>query len=327
MIVSRTPYRVSFFGGGTDYPDWFNNHGGAVLATSIKQYCYIAVRQRKTHEDQTYKLAYSDLEQTENISEIQHPVIREAIKLLDIREPLEITVSADIRAGVGIGSSSTFTVGLLHALHVLNSKKPTRKQLAEEAIHIERDLLNEKGGFQDQIIASYGGLKHIKFSAKGHFEVENVNLSDQELEKFKNSILLVDVGGVRSSSLISKSYGFEEASRSLHFHSTNQICSKAAKMFDSHFNIEEFAESLREAWAHKCRFSDEIMNSDVETVFDKAFEAGALAGKLLGAGSAGIFMFVIPPDRQIDFIARSGFKRLIEFNIDQKGSEAFDLRI
>ena len=300
MIISKTPVRVSFFGGGTDYPDYFRAHGGCVLSTSIDKYIFITVQAANTFSEFKYRISYSKLENCQTIDEIEHPVIRAAIRHLNIPYGLEINIISDLPARTGIGSSSSFTVGLLHALYALTGKMVSKKQLAIEAIYLEQELLQERVGVQDQLAAAYGSFNHMLFT-EGSLQVNPVIVSKERKAMLESNLLMFYTGLSRYASVI-----LEEQIKKTQDKAINNELGDIKDMVDegldivcnSERDIDDFGRLLHKGWMKKKMLSSAISNNFLDDIYDRAMNTGAIGGKLLGAGGGGFFIFYVPPAKQ-----------------------------
>lgn len=321
MIISRTPFRISFFGGGTDYPTWFRQHGGAVLAATIDKYCYLTVRYLPPFFEHKYRVVYSKIEMGERIDEIGHPAVREILRYLDIERGVEVHHQGDLPARSGMGSSSAFAVGLLQSLYALLGKMPTKHQLALEAIHAEQNLLKETVGSQDQVSAAYGGLNHITFLPNGDFAVRPMTLPAARVRELESHLMLFYSGVKRTASDVAESYvaTLDEKRRQLRI--LRDLVEEGVSVLNSSRDIRGFGELLHEAWQVKRSLSEKVSNSMVEDIYSRSREAGALGGKLLGAGGGGFFLAFVPPDRQED--VRNALDTLIHvpFQFEYGGSQ------
>jgi D-glycero-alpha-D-manno-heptose-7-phosphate kinase len=298
MIISRTPFRISFFGGGTDYPAWYRKHGGAVLATTIDKYCYITCRNLPPFFEHRYCVIYSKMEYCQTVGEIAHPAVREVLRYLNYDRGVEIHHDGDLPARSGMGSSSAFTVGLLHALYALKGQIASKQQLANESIYIEQDLLRETVGSQDQVLAAYGGLNHISFLPNGEVSVKPVTIAPERMRELNSHLMLFYTGIKRTASNIAESYvnGIEERKRQLRL--MKELVEESVSILNSNQNITGFGELLHEAWQAKRSLSSSVSNPDVDELFDLAMSAGAIGGKLTGAGGGGFLLLFVPPERQ-----------------------------
>jgi len=299
MIISRTPFRVSFFGGGTDYPDWFHEHGGAVLATTIDKYCYISVRELPPFFDHRFRVVYSIVENVQEVADIAHPAVRAVLQRLQVDRGLEIHHDGDLPARSGLGSSSAFTVGLLRAIHALRGRHSSKEALASEAIHVEQCMLREPVGLQDQISAAYGGFNHIRFRPDGSYEVDPMILPRDRLEALQDHLLLVFTGISRLAPVVAQTVIDNLKNRTAELKAMQQMVDRAIELLASPAaDILEFGRLLDESWRLKRRLSDRVSNSEVDSLYETATRAGAIGGKLLGAGGGGfVLLFVRPEDR------------------------------
>jgi D-glycero-alpha-D-manno-heptose-7-phosphate kinase len=298
MIISRTPFRISFFGGGTDYPEWYSKHGGAVLATTIDKYCYINCRYLPPFFEHRYCIVYSKVEHCQTVDEIAHPAVREALRYLDIPRGVEIHHDADIPARSGVGSSSAFTVGLLNALHALKGQMVSKHRLAMESVHLEQDILKETVGSQDQVLAAYGGLNHIVFHQNGEISVTPITVGVDRIRELASHLMLFYTGIKRTASSIAESFvnGIDDRRRQLRV--MKDLVDESISIVSCDRDILEFGELLHEAWLAKRSLSVNISNSEVDAVYDAARSAGAIGGKLIGAGGGGFFLLFVPPSKQ-----------------------------
>ena len=298
MIISRTPFRISFFGGGTDYSVWYKEHGGAVLSTTIDKYSYLNCRYLPPFFGNKYKVVWSEIEVVNDVNEIKHPVVREVLKYLDISEGMEIHNSADLPAWSGMGSSSTFTVGLLNALHTLKGHLPSKRQLATEAIHVERNLLNESGGLQDQIAAAFGGFNKIVFGGKDEFEVIPLALQKQRIDSLQNHLMLFFTGVSRLGTKIAAEQIKNTPNKNVELQKMADLVKDAEKILYGQNGIEDFGHLLHETWQLKRSLTSSISSEGIDEIYETARKAGALGGKLLGAGGGGFMLFFVKPENQ-----------------------------
>jgi D-glycero-alpha-D-manno-heptose-7-phosphate kinase len=300
MIISKTPFRVSFFGGGTDYPDYFNEFGGSVISTSINHYMYITVKPILGVSDYKYRLAYSKLEICDDVNDIQHPVVRAAIKKLNIQHGLEINIISDLPAKTGIGSSSSFTVGLLNALHTMLGVTKSKHELALEAIEIEQVILQERVGVQDQLAAAHGGLNYMEFT-KQDLKVTPLQLNPNRVEALQSNLLMFYTGISRFASDILEEQvkNTQEKKVNIELKHINDMVQQGISIInDDEKSLDEFGVLLNEAWLTKKKLSSSISNTHLDDIYTKAITAGALGGKLLGAGGGGFFIFYVPLQKQ-----------------------------
>ena len=298
MIISKTPYRISFFGGGSDFPEHFRQYGSSVLSCAINKYCFLNVRKLPPFFDHKYRAVYSKIENISEIDEFQHPSVKAVLKYFDLPEGISVIHDGDIPARSGIGSSSAFTVGLLNSMFALTGRHASKRLLAETAIHIEQDLIGETVGCQDQISCAYGGLNLIRFFQDGSFRVLPLDLEQQRLDEFKSSLLLVYTGISRISSIVAS----EQKSR-IHDNASclcelAEMAEQAERLLRSGGELAEFGIMLHEAWKIKRGLSSKISSDHLDSIYETARSAGAVGGKLLGAGAGGFMLFFVPPVRQ-----------------------------
>lgn len=295
MIITRTPFRMSFFGGGTDMPEFFNEYGGSVISTTFDKYCYVTARHLPPFFDYSNELVYSRIERVKNPSEINHPAVRNAMAMLDMQE-MRISYEADLPARSGLGTSSSFAVGMLNAFHCMKGTYASKERLAKEAIELERDLCAEVGGWQDQIAAAYGGLNRIDFN-DNHFTVRPIVISPERKLKLESNLMLFFTGFTRFSSDMQKN---------------NRIVDKTALLkemlalvdvaenvlTDKSKNLDEFGRLLDTTWKLKVGTGSQVSTGPIDVLYERAMKAGALGGKLLGAGGGGFLVFYVEPDAQ-----------------------------
>jgi D-glycero-alpha-D-manno-heptose-7-phosphate kinase len=321
VIITRTPYRVSFFGGGTDYPGWFREHGGAVLATTIDKYCYITCRHLPPFFQHKHRIVYSVIENVSHVEEIQHPAVRAALQWAKIEEGLEIHHDGDLPARSGLGSSSSFVVGLVHALHALDGKMTNRNQLAKTAIHIEQELLKESVGSQDQILAAYGGFNFIEFRADDSFDVRPVIVPQARKDTLAEHLMLCFTGFSRFASEVAKSQLDNLHAKQPQLTRMRQMVDDGLGILvDSSVPIQVFGELLHESWRNKRSLSHMITTPEVDQIYDAARDAGAIGGKLLGAGGGGFMLLFAKPEYHPKI--RERLKNLIHvpFKFEDAGS-------
>ena len=301
MIITKTPYRISFFGGGTDYPEWYKNHGGSVLSTTIDKYCYISCRDLPhffpTHN---YRIIYSKEEICYTVDQIQHPSVREGLKMLHIDNFVEIHHDGDLPARSGIGSSSSFTVGLLLALHGLQGKMISKKQLAQEATYLEQNLLKECVGCQDQLAATYGGLNNFKFYGNQDFTISPITISKQRKEELESHLMLFYTGCKRTqnASDIAKTFVCKLPTKKEQMFRMMEMVDEAINILNSEQSILHFGHLMNEGWNLKKDLGDQISNNKIDNIYKRAISAGALGGKLIGAGEGGFMLVFAEPEYQ-----------------------------
>lgn len=296
MIITQTPFRMSFFGGGTDFPDFYREHGGAVISTTFDKYCYVNVRHLPRFFDYSTELSYSKTERVTSVDQIQHPAIREAMKMLDMHE-IRLTYEADLPARSGLGTSSSFAVGMLNAFYALKGKYADKRKLADEAIYLERVLCNESGGVQDQIAASFGGMNRINLNADG-YEVMPVIISPERKEALNNKLMLFFTGFSRFSSDIQVKTQQALSDKTAQLLEMLKLVDEAEAVLTSKADLNEFGRLLDYTWKLKRGITTEISTDSIDGLYGKAMEAGALGGKLLGAGGGGFLLFYVEEDKQ-----------------------------
>jgi D-glycero-alpha-D-manno-heptose-7-phosphate kinase len=300
MIISRTPYRISFFGGGTDYPAWYLKEGGAVLSATIDKYCYISARLLPPFFSERHRIVWSHIETVASISEILHPAVREGLRFLGFTnaEGVEIHHQGDLPARSGIGSSSTFAVGLIRALTDLRGENLSKHQLALKALELEQNILRENVGSQDQIAAAYGGLNIVKFSTDGSFQVEPVSVKRERIADLENHLCLLYTGSSRMGGEIAASVIAGIQDKVAELRQMRRLVDQAHGILTGGDSLTAFGELLHETWLLKRSLADLVSNSEVDEIYRTARENGALGGKLLGAGAKGFMLFFVPPEKQ-----------------------------
>lgn len=297
MIITKTPFRMSFFGGGTDMEDYFKENGGAVLSTTFDKYCYVNVRHLPRFFDYSTELSYSKTERVTDIESIEHPLIRNAMKYLDMHE-IRLTYEADLPARSGLGTSSSFAVGMLNAFYALKGKYADKKKLADEAIYLERVLCNEAGGWQDQIAASFGGFNRINFNADG-YEVLPVIISPERKKQLNSNLLMFFTGFTRFSSDVQKANNVTAADKRAQLKEMYALVDDAEKILtDKNKSLDDFGYLLDHTWKLKRQTGSSISTNSIDALYQKGIEAGALGGKLLGAGGGGFLVFYVQPEKQ-----------------------------
>lgn len=298
MIITKTPFRMSFFGGGTDMEDFFKENGGAVISTTFDKYCYVNVRHLPRFFDYSTELSYSKTERVTDVNKIQHPAIREAMKMLDMHE-IRLTYEADLPARSGLGTSSSFAVGMLNAFYALKGKYADKKKLADEAIYLERVLCDEAGGWQDQIAASYGGFNRINFGPDG-YEVLPIIIAPERKKQLNKNLMMFFTGFTRFSSEVQKANqaGNKEDNKQ-QLKKLYELVDEAEQVLvDINKNLDDFGRLLDTTWRLKRKTGVAISTDSIDGLYAKGLEAGALGGKLLGAGGGGFLVFYVQPDKQ-----------------------------
>ena len=298
MIITRTPFRISFFGGGTDYPVWYKENGGAVLSTTFNKYCYISCRYLPPYFDYRYLIRYRLREEKQNICEIDHPSVRECLNYLRIEKGVEIVHTSDIPARSGVGSSSSFTVGLLNALYALKGKIVTKRQLARDSLHVEQKLIKENVGSQDQVAASFGGFNKIEFSSEDDFYVYPITIQQERIDLLQSHLILFFTGFERYSSDIACEQVKQTPNKKNELEFMKSMVDEAIKILDAESDdISDFGRLLDESWKVKKGLTKLISNDYIDEIYVTAVKAGAIGGKLLGAGGGGFILFFAPPER------------------------------
>jgi len=299
VIISRTPFRISFFGGGTDYPVWYEEHGGRVISATINKYCFITARYLPPFFKYKHRIRYYKHEETETLDQINHPSVRECAKYLNFEKGLEVVHNADLPAQSGLGSSSTFTVGLLNALHALQNYMPTKRELALEAINIEQNLIGEFVGSQDQTAAAFGGLNKISFNGVKDIDVEPIIIKDDRRAMLQDNLMLFFTGFARTASEIAKKQIETTPEKEKELYLMKDICTEGLKrLTDSKQSLVRFGELLNEQWEVKRSLTDKISNKAIDELYSAGITAGAIGGKLLGAGGGGFMLFYVPEEKQ-----------------------------
>lgn len=298
MIITKTPFRMSFFGGGTDMEDYFKENGGAVISTTFDKYCYVNIRHLPRFFDYSTELSYSKTERVTDVKDIQHPAIREAMKMLDMHE-IRLTYEADLPARSGLGTSSSFAIGMLNAFYALKGKYADKRKLADEAIYLERVLCNEAGGWQDQIEASFGGFNRIEFNADG-YEVRPIIINPERKKQLNDNLMMFFTGFTRFSSELQKTNnvsGTEDKRKKLK--QMYELVNEAEQVLvNKDRDLDDFGRLLDTTWKLKKGTGSSISTGSIDELYDKGMKAGALGGKLLGAGGGGFLLFYVQPENQ-----------------------------
>lgn len=330
MIITKTPFRMSFFGGGTDLPQFFNEYRGSVISTSFDKYVYVTVRHLPRFFDYSTELIYAKTERVNKIDDLEHPMVRNAMKMLDMKE-LHISYDADLPARTGLGTSSTFAVGLLNAFYALKGKYRSKKHLADDAIYLERILCNEAGGWQDQIAASFGGMNRIDFSNKG-YHVNPIIINPERKERLNDNLMLFFTGFTRFSADIQSGVASLMSEKHKQLMKMLDLVDEAQCILeDSNKDLDDFGRLLDTTWRLKREVGSKITSGSIDELYERGLKAGALGGKLLGAGGGGFLLFYVQPDKQQS--VREEFSDLMEvpFKFENSGArviyytpEAFD---
>lgn len=301
MIITQTPFRMSFFGGGTDMESFFVKHGGAVLSTTFDKYCYVNVRHLPRFFDYSTELSYSRTERVTSIDDIEHPAIRNAMKMLDMHE-IRLTYEADLPARSGLGTSSSFAVGMLNAFYALKGKYADKKKLADEAIYLERVLCEEAGGWQDQIAASFGGFNRINFNTDGTYDVLPVIISPERKKNLNDNLMMFFTGFTRFSSDVQKANAgtkeTQEAKEKRYLEMLSLVDKAEQILTDKSADLDDFGRLLDHTWKLKKQTGSAVSTNSIDALYEKGMQAGALGGKLLGAGGGGFLVFYVQPEYQ-----------------------------
>ena len=319
MIITKTPFRMSFFGGGTDMESFFNEYGGAVLSTTFDKYCYVNVRHSPPFFDYTSEFSYSKIERVTGVDEIMHPAIRNAMQMLDMDE-IRLTYEADLPARSGLGTSSSFAVGMLNAFYALKGKYADARKLADEAIYLERVLCNEAGGWQDQVAAAFGGFNRIEFK-DGRYDVYPVIIAPERKAKLNNNLLMFFTGFSRFSSDVQKANGLDKSSKIAQLKEMYSLVGDAEKVLtDKHSNLDEFGRLLDYTWKLKRQTGAAVSTDSIDSLYQRGMDAGALGGKLLGAGGGGFLVFYVQPELQDKVKEALSDLLYIPFKFEEGGS-------
>lgn len=319
MVITQTPFRMSFFGGGTDFPGFYNEHGGAVISTTFDKYCYVNVRHLPPFFEYSTELSYSKIERVKNIDEINHPSIRECMRYLDMRD-IRLTYEADLPAKSGLGTSSSFAVGMLNAFYSLKGKYKSKRELADDAIYLERELCNEAGGVQDQIAVAFGGFNRIDFSADG-YQVTPVVMSNERKEILNDNLMMFFAGFSRFSSDIQTSTQAvlkDKTAQLLEMYSL--VDTAQGILTDKNSDLNDFGRLLDHTWKLKRGITTRISTNSLDEIYEKAMSAGALGGKLLGAGGGGFFVFYVEPEKRKSVMQALDKLLYIPFRFEDSGT-------
>lgn len=320
MIITKTPFRMSFFGGGTDMESFFREYGGAVLSTTFDKYCYVNVRHLPRFFDYSTELSYSKIERVDSVDDIEHPAVRNAMKMLDMHE-IRLTYEADLPARSGLGTSSSFAVGMLNAFYALKGKYADKKKLADEAIYLERVLCREAGGWQDQIAAAFGGFNRINFNTDGTYEVMPLIIHPERKKQLNDNLLLFFTGFTRFSSDLQKANKVGYAEKIAQMREILALVDDAERVLtDKQSNLDEFGRLLDRTWRLKRQTGGAITTNCIDALYEKGIEAGALGGKLLGAGGGGFLVFYVQPEKRA--AVKEAMKELlyVPFNFEDGGT-------
>ena len=319
MIITQTPFRMSFFGGGTDFPGFYRDHGGAVLSTTFDKYCYVNVRHLPRFFDYTTELSYAKTERVTDVEAIEHPAIREAMKMLDMHE-IRLTYEADLPARSGLGTSSSFAVGMLNAFYALKGKYADKRKLADNAIYLERVLCKESGGVQDQIAASFGGFNKISFNADG-YTVSPVIISPERKLRLNDNLMLFFTGFSRFSSDIQVEAEKSLKSKEAQLLEMLQLVDEAEQVLTSKTDLTEFGNLLDYTWKLKRGITSKVSTDSIDAIYNKAIKAGATGGKLLGAGGGGFLLFYVETEKQKNVLEALNNLLYVPFEFETAGTQ------
>ena len=319
MIITRTPFRMSFFGGGTDMASFYEENGGAVLSTTFDKYCYVNIRHLPRFFDYRTHLTYSQTEYVNNYEEINHPLIREAMRFLNIHD-IRLLYDADLPARTGLGTSSSFAVGLLNSFYALKGKRVDKRRLADEAIHLERELCREAGGIQDQIAAAFGGLNRIDMDRHG-YTVSPIVISNQRKKELCDHLMLFFTGFTRFSADIQKKTEQSIDKKTQQLREMKQMVDQAEDILTSKTSLDEFGRLLHYSWTLKRGLSSGISTGAIDDIYAKARAAGALGGKLLGAGGGGFLLFYVKPEKQAQVMQELQDLLYVPFEFEDAGTQ------
>jgi D-glycero-alpha-D-manno-heptose-7-phosphate kinase len=296
VIITKTPYRISFFGGGTDYPSWYLEHGGAVLSTTIDKYCYVSCRYLPPFFNIKHRIVWSHIETVSTLAEILHPAVREGLRWMGFDDTvgLEIQHQGDLPARSGMGSSSSFAVGLIKCLSALKGQMITKHDLAIQAIELEQRILGEPVGSQDQVAAAYGGFNIIQFSPSGDIRVQPLTVAPERLKELESNLMLFYTGTSRLAAQIGADVIGRMGERHTVLQRMREMVDEAIGMLNGKGSICELGSLLDESWSLKRKLSALISNTNIDKIYQRAINAGALGGKLLGAGASGFMLFFVP---------------------------------
>jgi D-glycero-alpha-D-manno-heptose-7-phosphate kinase len=336
MVITKTPFRISFFGGGTDYPAWADEHGGAVLSTTINKYCYITCRYFPPFFPHNYQIRYTEQERVKTIDEIKHPSVRESLRFMAMNDGIEMQHNSDLPARSGLGSSSAFTVGFLHALHALQGKLISKQELASRAIHVEQDLIKENVGSQDQVAVAYGGLNKIEFgspasaSSAGEWRaggsekirVTPVAIAHKMMEALEDHLMLFFTGFSRNASEIAAEQISNSKNKEKELHMMRAMVDEAVKILNGSVDhLKDFGKLLDESWQIKKGLSSQITNPHIDGMYASAREVGAIGGKILGAGGGGFMLIFAEPEAQQAIRTKLGEFLHVPFKFERIGSQ------
>jgi D-glycero-alpha-D-manno-heptose-7-phosphate kinase len=321
MIICRTPFRVSFFGGGTDYPAWYQQHGGAFLSTTIDKYCYVMCRRLPPFFEVKGRISWSKIENINAIDEIENPVVRECLRMLDIDPSVDIHYHGDLPARSGLGSSSAFTVGLLHALHALNNEYVTKRQLAAEAITIEQSYIRDVVGVQDQTAVAYGGFNHCEIDRSGSLVVKPVIMPPDRMEYLQSHLILLFTGISRHAHSVASSVVQTMDQRLREMTRIRALVDEALAILHRSSDLAEFGKLMHEGWCMKRSLAAAVSTDTIDQAYEVARGAGAIGGKLLGAGGGGFMLLFAPPERHARILSSLGNLLHVPIAFESQGSQ------
>ena len=323
MIITRTPYRISFFGGGTDYPVWWQENGGSVLATTINRYCYITCTPRLPFYDFKYLVSWSKNESVNRIDEIEHPSVRECLRYLKVNHGLDVRTMGELPARAGLGASSSFTVGLLNALHRLRGISASPMQLTAESTHVEQNLIGENVGCQDQVMAAFGGLNKVRFKQDGTLGIDPLHLDADRYADLQSNLMLVFTGIMRSASEIAEAQidATGKGDLSDRLITMGEMVDEGARILSSESDLNDFGKLLHENWLLKRSLTSVISNSEIDNLYEGARDCGAIGGKITGAGGGGFMLLYASPEAQARI--RDRYPTLIHVDVafESQGSQ------
>jgi D-glycero-alpha-D-manno-heptose-7-phosphate kinase len=322
MVISRTPYRMSFFGGGTDYPAWYKKEGGSVLSATINKYCYITCRNLPPFFGTKHRIVWSHIECANTFSEILHPAVREGLRYLglDPHEGLEIHHQGDLPARSGIGSSSAFSVGMIHALLGFRGKMVSKKELAIKAIEFEQNVLKECVGAQDQLAASYGGINRFNFFQNGDIQRHPILMTEEKRRDLEARLMLFYLGTNRLGSELAAKMVANMPTKAVHLRRMQQMVDEANGILQNGKSLDYIGELLHEAWTLKQTLADGITNPEVQSAYETARQHGAIGGKLMGSGGTGFMFFYVPIEKQADVKQALKHYLHVPFSFEREGS-------
>lgn len=321
MIITRTPFRVSFLGGGTDYPIWYREHGGAVLASTIDKYCYISCRYLPPFFEHKSRIVYSKIENVKSNDEIKHQAVRGVLQYMGVDCGIEIHHDGDLPARAGLGSSSAFTVGLLNAVAALKENRLTKMELTKDSIKIEQEILGEYVGSQDQAMAAHGGFCRVDFSTNHDIQVNPIVMNRERLSEFQNHLLLFFTGFSRTASAIAREQIKKTHERASELKQMYQMVDEGISILTGHSSLDQFGSLLHEGWKLKRSLTPKISSERIDEIYEAAREAGAIGGKLLGAGGGGFMLIFARPEDHPRIKEKLSDLLCVPFGFETMGSQ------